>query len=138
MKKLLLFILIFNANMLSFAQHARFPEITLKSCSEIYITETNILECEENNSTQVKLVLNEFYPRVRNFLPLEQQKTLDTSQQSWDKLITTECQLANAIYPDSLARDIKILNCINHKSHQRVRDLIYTVVLWENILGSFQ
>lgn len=130
--------LILNINIFSFAQHARFPEVTLDNCEQTYIIESEILKCEQNNAKQVESVLKQFYPKVREFLPIEQVSMLDLSQQSWDQLITTECQLANAIYPDSTARDIKVLNCINQKSHQRVRDLIYTVVLWENILGSFQ
>lgn len=69
---------------------------------------------------------------------MKQQTILDSAQQSWNQLITTECQLANAVYPTSTDRDIKVLNCINQKSHQRVLDLIYTIVLWENSLGSFQ
>lgn len=137
-KKLCFLLLLFSLNSSSFAQYARFPEITLEQCDITYITDQSILECEQNNAIQAKTVLDDFYPRLHDFLPKELGEALTVAQLNWDKLTYSECELAFVMHDESIIKEINILHCINQKSYHRLQDLIYIVVLWENILGYFQ
>ncbi len=138
MIKKLCLLLLFGINSLSFAQYARFPEIALEKCEETYITDQTILECEQNNAVRAKATLDDFLPRLYNFLPKELGETSTIAQFNWDKLTLTECELAYAMHTASTVKEINILHCINQKSYRRLQDLIYSVVLWENTLGHFQ
>lgn len=129
---------IFLSLLPAYGQNGRFPYLELDDCNTLYITNPKILECEKNNALIITEAIEKFYPRVREFFPKDYQEMLDQSQMYWDKLVHTDCKLSANVYDDPIIQEIRMLNCINQQAEKRIQDLIYTVVLWEDILGNFQ
>ncbi|GAA5098287.1 lysozyme inhibitor LprI family protein [Wohlfahrtiimonas larvae] len=130
---ILLFLTIF-----AFAEDARsrFPELDITNCNN-YLTHQAMLTCEQTNLKNAEATIEQFYPKLYTFFPQEYQKVLDQSQFYWKQLIRTECKIITGIN-DPNNQEIKMLNCLTEKYKQRLSDLIYTIVIWENELGHFE
>lgn len=133
MKFYLFSMILLMLNNLAFSESlpSRFPELELVNCTDAYHSTSDILQCEEMNFQHADTVITEFFPKLYQFFPKNYQATLDQTQIYWKELIYSECQLITGVAePDT--RAAKLLSCLTERYQQRLSDLIYAFVLWEN------
>lgn len=108
-----------------------FPELNLVNCHQTYRTDEDIFQCETTNFQQAEAAITQFFPKLYTFVPKNYQATMDQSQRYWKDLIDVECRLIVAVFdPDE--RPTKMLNCLTERYEQRLSDLIYAYILWNN------
>lgn len=118
-------------------QALRFPEIKLINCNHAYRSDEAILQCETMNFKHAEEAVTQFFPKLYTFVPENYQATLDQAQIYWKDLIYSECQLLT-LASDSAESPAKMLNCLTERYQQRLSDLIYAFILWNNKLNYYE
>lgn len=133
-----LILIIISLPHLSFARE-RFPMLALNDCVEKNRTEETINHCEYENFRLANEALEKFYINIQNFLPQKYYLTLEESQLNWNNYADLECTIYSNYHTHNDAQKaVAKIHCLNHKIEDRIKNLIYIVMLWEEKLGSFK
>ncbi len=117
----------------------RFPILMLDDCVRKHAQLTDINQCEYNNYRVANEALGIFYLNLQYFLPEEHHQTLEASQTYWENFADATCTVSAARYTESEEQNaVAKIHCLNHRIEERIDNLVYLVMLWEEKLGSFQ